>query len=160
MEAEVEDILAELDGHRMQFIVLCRSLNDEQLARPVPKSTWIVRDFIAHLGTIDGPVAQMFRSLHEGVDPGVRSGDGQRWDVDRWNESRIQERRTKSVDELLFEAAAERTALRAVLASLTKDDLRKTITSSGRCAPPAGRYRTGRVPPAGGANTTSCTQWT
>ena len=103
MESDVESVLAELDGHRMQFIVLCRSLSDEQLARPVPNSTWIVRDFIAHLGTIDGPVAEMFRSVHDGADPGMRTTDGERFDVDRWNDARVLERREKTVDELLFE---------------------------------------------------------
>jgi hypothetical protein len=138
MENDVEAVLAELDGHRMQFIVLCRSLSDEQLARPVPNSTWLVRDFIAHLGTIDGPVAEMFRSVHEGADPGARGGDGERFDVDRWNDARVRERRELSVDEMLFEAAKQRTALRATLVALTAEDLAKTIKFTGDARrPPA-----------------------
>jgi hypothetical protein len=138
MESDVETVLAELDGHRMQFIVLCRSLSDEQLGRPVPNSTWIVRDFIAHLGTIDGPVAEMFRSVHDGGDPGLRTTDGARFDVDRWNDARVLERREKTVDELLFEAATERTALRATLVALTAEDLAKSIKFAGDARrPPA-----------------------
>ena len=44
------------DNHRAKFEVFCRSLSDEQLNRQVPSSTWIVKDFISHLATIDGTV--------------------------------------------------------------------------------------------------------
>ena len=78
MIPEVEDVMNELDGHRVQFTVLSRWLTPEQLERPVPGSTWIVKDFISHLATIDGPVGEMFRTMHEGGDPGIRTGDGER----------------------------------------------------------------------------------
>jgi len=131
MHPDVEAVVAELDGHRMQFTVLCRSLSAEELDRPVPKSTWLVRDYIAHLATIDGPVGEMFRTVHEGGDPGIRNPDGERFDVDRWNENQVQDRRAKSVDELLVEAATARTALRKQLAALTEADIAKSIKFQG-----------------------------
>ncbi len=131
MNPDVEAVLAELDGHRVQFTVLCRSLSDEELDRPVPASTWLVRDFIAHLATIDGPVGEMFRTIHEGGDAGMRSGDEERFDVDRWNENHVQERRTLSVDDLLMEAATTRTRLRGTLGSLTGEDLSRKIAFQG-----------------------------
>lgn len=138
MNPDVEAVLAELDGHRMQFTVLCRSLSEEELGRPVPGSTWLVRDFIAHLATIDGPVDEMFRTVHKGGDAGIRAGDGERFDVDRWNEARVQERRQLSVDEMLMEAATVRTQLRGTLASLTEEDITKTIKFQGDARrPPA-----------------------
>jgi len=138
MHPDVEVVLAELDAHRMQYIVLCRSLSEEQLNRPVPQSTWLVRDYIAHLATIDGPVGEMFHTVHEGGDAGIRGADGDRWDVDRWNEDRIQERRALAVDELLMEAATERTKLRGYLAALTEKDLATKIKFQGDARrPPA-----------------------
>ena len=131
MTPDVEAILAELDGHRLRFTVLCRSLTSEELDRPVPQSSWIVRDFIAHLATIDAPVAGMFRTIHEGGDAGIRGNDGAPWDVDRWNEAQVQQRRGLTVDQLLFEAAEQRTALRNQLARLTEDDLDRTIKFGG-----------------------------
>lgn len=137
MTPDVEAVLAELDGHRIQFTVLCRSLTEDQLQRPVPQSTWLVRDFIAHLATIDGPVGEMFASVHAGADPGIRSSDGERWDVDRWNEDRVQERRELSVDDLLMQAAVERTKLRSQLGALTDEDLDKKIKFQGDAHRPA-----------------------
>ncbi len=144
----VEAILNELDGHRIQFAVLSRWLSDEELARPVPGSNWIVKDFVSHLATIDGPVGEMFKTIHEGGDAGIRGSDGERWNVDNWNENRVQERRQKSVDELLEEAARSRTVLRGHLARLTEEDLARTIKFAGdaRRAPsevPLGSYLKG-----------------
>jgi hypothetical protein len=90
-----------------------------------------VRDYIAHLATIDGPVGEMFRGVHGGEDPGIRNQDGARFDVDKWNESQIQARREKSVDELFMEAAASRTELRKLLAALTEEDISKKIKFQG-----------------------------
>lgn len=131
MHPDIDAVIAELDGHRIQFIVLSRSLSEEQLNRSVPGSTWLVRDYVAHLATIDGSVGEMFRTVHEGGGAGIRSTDGERWDVDRWNEARIQERRALSVDELLVEAAVERTKLRGYLAELTEQALAANIVFQG-----------------------------
>lgn len=131
MIPEVEQVMNELDGHRVQFAVLSRWLTSEQLARPVPGSTWIVKDFISHLATIDGPVGGMFKTVHEGGDPGIRTADGGRWDVDSWNEREVQARRGLTVDEILEEAARERTILRGHLARLNEDDLKKTLKFQG-----------------------------
>ncbi len=138
MHSDVELILNELDTHRVRFAVFCRSLSPEELARDVPNSTWMVRDFIAHLATIDGPIGDMFETVLAGRDPGIRTGDGERFDVDRWNEARIQERRGRSVDDLLAEAAAARAALRRQLAQLQEEHLATTIKFQGDARrPPA-----------------------
>lgn len=131
MHPDVDAVMAELDAHRIQFIVLSRSLTEEQLNRPAPGSTWLVRDYVAHLATIDRPVGEMFQAVHDGGDAGIRTTDGQRWDVDAWNEDRIQERRAFSLDELLLEAATERTKLRGYLATLTENDLGSTMKFQG-----------------------------
>jgi hypothetical protein len=138
----------ELAAHRAKFEAYCRSLSEEQLNRPVPQSTWLVRDFIAHLATIDEPVGDMFRTVHAGEDPGIRSADGERWDVDRWNEDRIQERRPLSVEQLLQQAAESRAALLVHMSALDENDLAKKLKFQGdaRRAPgefPLGAYLQG-----------------
>ncbi len=127
----VEEVMNELDGHRLQFTVLSRWLTPEQLERPVPGSTWIVKDFISHLATIDGPVGEMFKTMHEGGDPGIRTSDGERFNVDTWNDSKVQDRRALTVDQILEEAARERTILRGHLSRFTTDDLKKTLKFQG-----------------------------
>lgn len=131
MIPDVEAVINELDGHRVQFAVLSRWLTPEQLDRPVPGSSWIVKDFISHLATIDTPVGEMFKTMHEGGDPGIRTGDGEPWNVDTWNEGKVRERRALTVDEILEEAARERVILRGHLSHLTGDDLKKTLKFQG-----------------------------
>ena len=131
MHPTVAAVIDELDAHRERFGAFCRSLAEDELSRSVPRSTWLVRDFIAHLATIDGPVGEMFRSVHAGEDPGIRTGDGERFNVDGWNDGRVQERRMRSVEELLEEAAVARAALKAHLSTLTAEDLAKALKFQG-----------------------------
>jgi hypothetical protein len=131
MIAEVASVVEELDAHRALFEAFCRSLTQEQLERPVPRSTWIVKDFISHLATIDGPVGEMFGAIHDGADPGIRNPDGGRFDVDHWNDSQVARRRDRSIEDLLAEAATARAALHARLAALTDDDVRRVIAFGG-----------------------------
>jgi len=134
MTPEVESVVRDLDAHRAKFEAFCRSLSEEELNRDVPNSTWLVRDFIAHLATIDGPVRVMFESMTgerpSGTSTPETSG-GERWDVDRWNDSRVAARRTKSVDEIFEEAAQERARMHEALAALSEDDLNKTMHFGG-----------------------------
>lgn len=127
----VLDVMAELDGHRERFEAFCRSLTAEQLGRPVPASTWIVRDFIAHLATIDGPVGQMFEALHGGQAGSLRNPDGGSFDVDRWNDRQVEQRRDWGLEDVLAEAATQRAALRNTLLTLTDEDLERTLDFSG-----------------------------
>ena len=129
--SQLEAIVAELDAHRTRFEQFCLSLTAEELERPVPGSTWLVRDFIAHLATIDGPVAEMFRAVRRGEDAGLRTADGNRFDVDEWNEHRVRERRKHSVEVLLEEARRERDLLKRDLLALTDDDLGRPIRFAG-----------------------------
>lgn len=129
--AAVLAVIEELDRHRERFEAFCRSLSAEELGRPVPKSTWLVRDFIAHLATIDVPVSGMFRAMHAGEDPGIRNPDGGKFDVDHWNDRQAEERRALDVEALLAEARETREKLRADLVVLTDADLERTLKFAG-----------------------------
>lgn len=124
-------VIDELAMHRERFETFCRALGTEELERSVPQSTWLVRDFISHLATIDVPVAQMFRSMHAGEDVGIRNADGGKWDVDDWNEQQAQERRTWNIDRIFAEAAGTRAELLEHLSALTTEDIAKTLKFGG-----------------------------
>ncbi len=143
MLGELDRIVEELDRHRDRLERFCRSLSAEELERPVPGSTWRVRDFIAHLATIDRPVAAMFRSVRLGPGAG-RPGDDRAFDVDAWNEEMVQERRTRTVEELFEEARRERDQLKAELLAFTAADLQKQIPFGGDAKRPAGLVPLGR----------------
>jgi hypothetical protein len=134
MTPEIQEVVRDLDGHRAKFEAFCRSLSEEELDREVPNSHWLVRDFIAHLATIDGPVRVMFESMTGEQPAGTSTPDtssGERWDVDRWNDSRVAARRTKTVDEIFAEAAQERARMHEALARLSEADLDKTMHFGG-----------------------------
>lgn len=139
MHLEVAAILQELDVHRARFIVFCRALGAEELAFPVPGSDWLVRDFIAHLATIDEPVSAMFRAMQAPQDDAGSNAEAREpWDVDRWNQRRVEERRDRTVDQLLAEAAEQRVALRKVLAQFDGVSLGRTLHFGGDARrPPA-----------------------
>jgi hypothetical protein len=155
----VSKVVDELAAHRATFEAYCRSLSEEQLGRPVPGSTWLVRDFIAHLATIDEPVGEMFRTVHAGQDPGIRSAEGARWDVDRWNEDRIQERRALPIEDLLAQAAEFRARLLIHLTALDETDLAKSLKFQGDARRAPGEWPLGGYL-QGGANMTPCTRST
>lgn len=129
--AAVLEVVEELDRHRERFETFCRSLTPAELDRPVPRSSWQVRDFIAHLATIDGPVSQMFRSMHAGEDTGIRNADGGKFEVDPWNDRQVEQRRALGVEVLLAEARATRESLRAGLLALDDVDLARTLKFAG-----------------------------
>jgi hypothetical protein len=131
MDPAVATVVEELDAHRARFESFSRSLSAAELASPVPGSTWQVRDFIAHLGTIDVPVGEMFRAMHDGGRPASIGPEGGKWDIDSWNDSEVDVRRGRSVEELLAEAAATRATLHAHLAALTAEDVTKTLKFGG-----------------------------
>ena len=127
----VQQVIDELDEHRAKFEDFCLSLSAAELNREVPKSTWQVRDFIAHLATIDVPVGGMFRSMHSGEDPGIRNPDGGRFDVDDWNEIQVQGRRALTVEQVLAEAAKTRAELKQLMYVLTDEDLARPLKFGG-----------------------------
>jgi len=131
MHPDVAAVLQELDAHRARFIVFCRLLSPEELGLAVPASDWQVRDFIAHLATIDVPVTAMFTALQQREDVERAAASDDRWDVDRWNQGRIEQRRGRGVHELLTEAAEARVELRKVLAAFDEDALERKLRFGG-----------------------------
>jgi hypothetical protein len=128
MIPRVQQVVDEIDGHRARFEAFCRSLSAGELQRPVPESEWIVKDYIAHLATIDQTVTRWFTTLADQsaeAEPAARvessAASGSRFDIDRWNNSQVARRRDRTVDELLGEAAANRAALVEVLTAFTDE---------------------------------------
>lgn len=121
----------ELARHRVQFEHLCLSLTGDELASPIPGSHWCVRDYIAHLCTIDGLIAAGLGARF-GVAvalPDVPRSDP--FDIDEWNDAAVQARRSATVDDLLAEARHHRQNLLASIVRLTDADLDREVTIGG-----------------------------
>ena len=145
MVEEIEATVRRITAERERFERFCRSLSAEELQRPVPCSSWIVKDFISHLATIDGPVAAWFAAIADGsgTRSGGQSGRGA-WDVDRFNDAKVAERRGRSLDEIFAEAARERAALIDVLRRLTAEQLAAPIHFGGDSKRPPAELALGR----------------
>jgi hypothetical protein len=125
--AEAREMLApvyeETNANRATFEAFCRSLTAEELARDVPRASWTVKDYIAHLATIDIWVGEWFEHLADGTPWRPRLDDGSPFNIDTWNEARIVERKGATVEQLLEEAAQHRVSLWAAVDRFTPEVL-------------------------------------
>ena len=137
MVPRVQAVVDTIADQRRRFERFCRSLSDEELARPVPGSDWTVKDFISHVATLDGPYAGWFAALAGPGTPGGLHRGSLHFDVDEFNREAVAQRRGRSVEELLVEAAQARAALIAELMRLTDAQLDATSRFGGdRKRPP------------------------
>jgi hypothetical protein len=115
MQAEVEPVVREADDNRATYEAFCRSLTDEELQTVIPGMTWRVKDYLAHLASIDIYVSEWFEHQAEGKRWRPTLEGGAPFNIDTWNEARIVERRDASVEDLIAEAATHRTRLWAAV---------------------------------------------
>lgn len=135
MNPRVQLIIDELRRHRRQFEVFCRSLNDEELATQAPGSPWAVRDYIAHLATIDGLIAVGFQGF-SGQDgaPAMDIPVPSPFDIDDWNGAAVEARSGLPVEDLLAEAARHREDMERVFSAVGDDRLDMPIPYGTRRA--------------------------
>ena len=140
MNSRTAAVIDEIGRHREQFERWCRSLSEEELGRPVPDSNWRVQDFISHLATIDTTVSVWFaaiadgsglESAMEGHPDEDKAGEGERFEIDTWNDAQVAERRDWSLDQIFAEATQTRVAIVRQLARLGDTELDSTIQFGG-----------------------------
>ena len=117
---------------REQFEAFCRSLSEEELRRPVPDSTWIVKDFVSHLGSLDPTLTSWFLLTAQGSpeQPAV-TADGSKFDIDALNDRLVAERREWPLEQILDEAAANRAELIAALEPMSEEDVSRVMHFQG-----------------------------
>lgn len=106
-------VIEQIKHERVRFEAFCRSLSDDELHRPVPDNVWIVKDFIAHLATLDPLLVRWFDGVASGdanAGTTIDGGSGP-MDLDDFNEQEVVKRRSWSLDQLFGEAAANREIL-------------------------------------------------
>lgn len=130
MSAPVSDTIVQVIGaieeNRRRLEAFCYSLSEEQLNRRVPQSTWVVRDFAAHLATLDIMLSRMFAAAIDGNADSSRIDD-KPFDVDAFNDAVVAERREWPLERVFAEAADNRGALVEVLAQLTDEQIDRTM---------------------------------
>jgi uncharacterized damage-inducible protein DinB len=124
-------VVDELARHRVQFEAFVRSLTPDELATPIPSSHWTVRDYVAHLCTIDALIAAGFAPQVELQAPPPEVPVPQPFDIDDWNDLAVQARRAASIEVLLAEAARHRANMVAAIERMTDDHLDREIRYGG-----------------------------
>lgn len=131
MDSRVLPVVEEANANRAQFEDFCRSLTPDDLESPIPDTSWHVRDYISHLASIDIYVADWFEHSAEGTRFRATNDDGTPFNIDTWNESRIQERRPAPLDDLFAEAASHRDRLWAAVDRFSPETLDRKFNFRG-----------------------------
>src|SRR5437773_1042997 len=128
----IERLVQQFRSNRERFEVFCRSLTEEQLERPVPNSTYRLKDFASHLATLDTELGRWFEALREGrSDEPSRTADGSQFDIDKWNDGVVAQRRDWSLKQIFEEAAANRKRLLSALEALDDEAIERTVHFPG-----------------------------
>jgi hypothetical protein len=128
MSEAVEQVIDTIIKNRAQFEAFCLSLTDEESMRPVPGSTWLVKDFASHLATLDTLFVRYTDSIAQGGQFDMtRDADGGDFNLDRWNDAQVAERRAWPMARIFEEAATNRAALIENVRALSEDDLSRTM---------------------------------
>jgi hypothetical protein len=124
MNETVAHVITAIEENRRKFEEFCCSLSEEQLARPVPDSTWIVKDFATHLATLDALFDEFVGVVERGgqMDMG-RDAAGAPFNLDAWNDAQVAERRGWPIARIFEEAAVNRAALIASLGRLDEEQI-------------------------------------
>lgn len=138
MGAATEKVIAQIIENRRTFEEFCRSLSEEQLNRAVPESTWIVRDFPAHLATLDPALEQMFTATAVGGKM-PDEPDGTPFDLDKFNDALVAERRDWPLDRVFAEAAENRAKLIEALRGITDEQTQLMMYFGGDAKRSAGQ---------------------
>ena len=124
-------VIDEFARHRVQFAAFCRDLTAEELAAKIPGSHWTVKDYIAHLATIDGLIVPGFAAQVGQQAPLPDIPFPNPFDIDEWNESAVRSREDRSIDDLLAEAASHRERMVKAIAEFTDQQLDNVIDYGG-----------------------------
>jgi len=136
----IEAVIAAIVENRRRFEAFCNSLSDEELGRAVPGSTWVVRDFAAHLGTLDAAMVRWLRALAAGSGSldSTRDEEGNAFDVDAFNDEHVAERRAWPLARVFAEASENREALIDALRPLQGEHIEAPMQFGGDAKRPAG----------------------
>jgi hypothetical protein len=128
-----QSVIDGLRANREKLEAFCGSLSEEELNRLVPPdNAWTVKDFIIHLIAFDDLTTDWVESVIGGnLDGPAANPDGSKFDVDEWNERRLQECRGKPLAQLMADWRPERERFLDALAKLSEDDMKKSVFFPG-----------------------------
>jgi hypothetical protein len=128
MNTTVELVIPVIVENRRRFQEFCFSLSEDELARPVPDSTWIVKDFASHLSTLDTFFNRYMAAIEGGAGIDMkRDADGAEFNLDNWNDKQVAERRGWSIQKIFEEAATNREQLITAFGRLDEEQVSRVM---------------------------------
>lgn len=132
MTAAIDAVVDAIVENRLRFEAFCYALSDEELVRPVPGSTWVVRDFAAHLGTLDTALLRWFGAAAAGGEVDSRvDASGAAFDIDAFNDAEVARRRDWPLARVFAEAQENRVRLIALLRRLSDEQIERPMHFAG-----------------------------
>lgn len=132
MDEKLTRVIEDTRAHRARFEDFCRTLTVADSELVVPGSHWRVKEYISHLATIDGWVGRWFEAVTRGRIEPAESAGARAFDIDAWNEEQVVERRDRSVEALLEEAAERRASLFETMERFGPEQLAMRFDFRGR----------------------------
>lgn len=131
MSDKKETLYQKLDGSRQSLLALVDGIEAEQWQTAVygDGATWSIADMLRHLNDAERGMTRLMGNIRDGGE-----GASADFDLARWNASRVEKAKDKSVTELLASMAQNRDSLKAFIASLNEEDWGKE-----------GRHGSGRI---------------
>lgn len=128
MSETMQQVITAITENRERFRAFCMSLSDEEAMRAVPDSTWVVKDFAAHLATLDTTLVRYLESVIEGGQINMKqTATGDPFDLDEWNNEQVAERRDWSMQRVFDEAAVNRARLIETLQRMTDEQIDRNM---------------------------------
>jgi hypothetical protein len=128
----IDRLTQQFRANRTRFQAFCMSLTDEELERPVPDSTYRVKDFITHLATLDPELVRWFEAVRDGkTEQPAMADDGSPFDVDKYNDRVVAERRDWTLDQIFDEAETNRKAMLEALQELDDEKIEQVVHFNG-----------------------------
>jgi len=128
----IERLTQKFRTNRTRFQAFCMSLSDEELKRPVPDSTYRVKDFATHLATLDPQLVRWFEAVRDGqTEQPSEAEDGSPFDIDQFNDRVVAERRDWSLDQIFDEAADNRKRFLEALKALDDETIEQVVHFNG-----------------------------
>ena len=128
MHEAVAQLIPLIQENRRKFQEFCYALSEEELARPVPNTTWTVKDYATHLATLDIVFTEYLGLVQAGGQVDLRFDvNGAPFNLDAWNDAQVAERHDWSIQQIFAEAATNREKLIETVGRLTGDQLGRSM---------------------------------
>jgi uncharacterized damage-inducible protein DinB len=116
-------VVEKLESTRAAFLEMAEGIEAAAWSRPVfsESTEWQVSDLFRHVVSAEHSMTRLIENIRDGGE-----GASADFDLTRWNASRVQKAREKSIGDLTADLTKNRSYLLGVIDTLTNEDLDKS----------------------------------